>query len=113
MIKSRKYCENEEYPCFNKLYSSLFTQDESKIGSTGYVVDSLEVALYNCYHTTTYKEAVLKSINYGGDTDTNAIITGGLAGLYYGYGEIPGDWIEIIKIDYIQDLCEKFYQSLK
>lgn len=112
--KSRKYYENDEYPCFNKLYSHLFSKDESEIASSGYVVDSLEVALYSCYHTSSYKEAVLKSINYGGDTDTNAIITGGLAGLYYGYGEIPSNWIkQIINIDYIQDLCEKFYQSLK
>jgi ADP-ribosylglycohydrolase len=69
--------------------------------------------LYCCYHTDNYKEAVLKAVNYGGDTDTNAIITGGLAALYYGYDDIPETWLEqIVKLNYIKDLCKEFYNSL-
>ena len=88
--------------------------DESKLSSKGYVVFSLELALHTCYHTNSYKEAVLKAVNYGGDTDTNALIAGGLAALYYGYDSIPEIWLEqIVKLDYIKELCEEFYNSVE
>ena len=112
--KSRKYYDNSEYSCFNRIYDNLFMLTDDDIESKGYVVYSLEVALYSCYHTDSYKEAVLKSVNYGRDTDTNAIITGGLAALYYGYDSIPPEWIkQIVRLDYIKDLCDKFSESLQ
>ena len=37
---------------------------------------------------------MLKAVNLGHDTDTTAAITGGLAGIIYGYDNIPKDWIE-------------------
>lgn len=112
--KSRKCYDNNKYECFNTLYNSLFSLSEDYIFSDGYVVSSLEVALYCCYHTSNYEEAVLKAVNTGGDTDTNAMITGALAGLYYGYNNIPSDWLtQIARIDYIKSLCDKFYNSVK
>lgn len=111
--KSREYYENDEYECFNRIYNNLFSLSENEIESYGYVVDTLEVALYSCYHTDNYKDAVLKAVNFGGDTDTNAIVTGGLAAIYYGYDSIPEEWIDkLIKSDKIEDYCEKFYESL-
>lgn len=111
IIKSRKYYSKLE--CFNRIYNETFL-DESidTIGSTGYVVDSLEVALYCCYNTVNYKESVLMAVNLGGDTDTNAMITGGLSALYYGYESIPLEWIDALKnrklIDSIvNNFCEK------
>lgn len=112
--KSREYYDNSKYKCFNTLYNSLFSLSEDYVFSDGYVVSSLEVALYSCYHTTNYRDAVLKSVNTGGDTDTNAMITGALAGLYYGYENIPQDWLtQIVSINYITELCDKFYNSVK
>lgn len=111
--KSRKYYENTEYECFETIYNDLFSLSDDYIGSNGYVVDSLEVALYCSYHTDNYKDAVLKAVNYGGDTDTNAMITGGLTALYYGFDSIPANWLnKIIKLDYILDLCDEFFNSL-
>ena len=110
---SRQYYDNSDYPCFNKIYNSLFSLYDDHIFSRGYVVDSLEVALYCCYHTTNYRDAVLRAVNTGGDTDTNAMIAGALAGLYYGYDCIPRDWLEkIVKLDYIKGLCDRFHDSL-
>lgn len=43
--------------------------------------------------TSSYKEAVLKAVNFGNDTDTVGAICGGLAGIYYGYDSIPSNWI--------------------
>ena len=100
--KSRPYYENSEYKCFETIYNDLFSVNDDYMSGRGYVVDSLEVALYSCYHTDDYESAVLKAVNYGGDTDTNAMIAGGLSGLYYGFGSIPQDWLNtIIKLDYI------------
>jgi ADP-ribosylglycohydrolase len=68
---------------------------EKEIRSGGFVVDTLEAAFW-CFLTTgNYRDAVLKAVNLGNDTDTTAAVTGGLAGLYYGFGEsgIPQDWI--------------------
>jgi ADP-ribosylglycohydrolase len=49
---------------------------------------------------------VLKAVNLGGDTDTTAAVAGGLAGLYYGFGEdgIPQDWID--KLAGVQDFLD-------
>ncbi|RAP47540.1 MAG: hypothetical protein BZ135_01870 [Methanosphaera sp. rholeuAM6] len=112
--KSGKYYDNDEYDCFNRIYDSLFLLNDDEIGSGGYVVASLEVALYSCYHTDNYEEAVLRAVNYGGDTDTNAIIAGGLAAVYYGFDGIPDEWLDtLIRLDYIKGLCDEFYKSLK
>lgn len=54
-----------------------------------------------------FKECMLKAINLGDDTDTVAAIAGGLAGLYYGYEEIPKDWLAVIKKrEWIEGMCE-------
>lgn len=61
------------------------------IRSSGYVVHSLEVAKWSMLTSKDYREAVLKAINLGEDTDTNGAITGGLAGIYF--GNIPMEWV--------------------
>lgn len=81
---------------------------EAEIKSTGYVIDTIE-AVYWCLITTdSFKECLLKAVNLGGDTDTIAAIAGGLAGLYYGYEEIPSEWLSVIKKrEWIEGMCEK------
>jgi len=65
---------------------------EGQIHGTGYVVESLEAALW-CFSTTdTFRDAVLKAANLGDDADTTAAICGQVAGAYYGGDGIPGAW---------------------
>lgn len=55
-----------------------------------------------------YKECVLKAVNFGEDTDTVAAIAGGLAGALYGYDDIPPEWRDVlIKREYIEAICER------
>jgi len=79
---------------------------EDKIKSSGYVVDTLEAALWCLLNTDNYRDCVLKAVNLGEDTDTVAAVAGGLAGLYYGYEAIPAEWLTTIaRRDYIESLC--------
>jgi len=80
---------------------------ESNIKTTGYVIDTIEAAIWCLITTDSYKECMLKAVNLGDDTDTVAAIAGGLAGLYYGYEAIPKDWLSVIrKREWIEGLCE-------
>jgi ADP-ribosyl-[dinitrogen reductase] hydrolase len=67
---------------------------ESDIKSSGYVIDTLEAALWCVSTTNTYKDSILKAVNLGEDTDTVAAVAGGLAGILYGYEQIPSEWID-------------------
>lgn len=67
-----------------------------EIRSTGYVIDSLEAAIWCLVNSSSYAETVLKAVNLGGDTDTIAAIAGGLAGVYFGYDSIPSDWLDVL-----------------
>lgn len=70
---------------------------ENEIKSSGYVVDTLEAAVWCLLNSDCYKEAVLKAVNLGDDTDTVGAVTGGLAGLFYGFDDIPSQWIQVIQ----------------
>lgn len=64
------------------------------IKGTGYVVDSLEAALWCFYRTETFEAAILQAANLGDDADTTAAICGQIAGAYYGETKIPVKWLE-------------------
>ena len=92
-----------------KHFKKIFDFDLDDLSGKGYVIYTFEVVVHCLLTTNNYKDAVLKAVNIGGDTDTNAAICGGLAGIYYGYDSIPIDWIkQIDKIDKVLSLCEKF-----
>lgn len=65
------------------------------IGS-GYVVKSLEAALWAFYRSSSFRKGCLMAVNLGNDADTTAAVYGQLAGAYYGYEKIPKDWRSII-----------------
>lgn len=78
------------------------------IRSSGYVVDTLEAALWCLYHSKNYHECVLLAVNLGEDTDTVAAVAGGLAGIIYGMGDIPTHWLgQIPRMEWILALCDK------
>lgn len=76
-----------------------------EIKSSGYVVDTLEAALWCLATTDNYKDAVLKAVNLGMDTDTVAAVTGGLAGILYGFDAIPKEWIETLRGKDVIESC--------
>ena len=79
-----------------------------EIRSSGYVVDTLEAVVWSLITTGSFREALLKAVNLGRDTDTVGAIAGGLAALYYGFEEIPPEWIaELKRKEWIGELCER------
>ena len=81
--------------------------EEDSIKSSGYVVDSLEAAIWSLITTDSLEECLLKAVNLGDDSDTVGAIAGGLATLFYGYDSVPKEWREqIIKEKEILALCK-------
>lgn len=94
------------------LQGDIAKSDEEKISSSGYVVSSLEASLWSFLNADSFKQAVLKAVNLGNDTDTVGAITGSMAGIYYGYDSIPAPWIkELKRSGYLLELCDKFVQT--
>ncbi len=95
MIKQKcYYAQHPETTVFSRIFSgSIRSADVSEIRSNGYVVDILEAAVWCILNGDSYKSSVLKAVNLGGDTDTVAAISGGIAGLLYGFESIPESWI--------------------
>jgi ADP-ribosyl-[dinitrogen reductase] hydrolase len=65
-----------------------------EIRGTGYVVESLEAALWCYLHTDTFESAILKAANLGDDADTTAAICGQVTGAFYSESGIPGKWLK-------------------
>lgn len=78
---------------------------EDDIRSTGYVVDTLEAALWCLLTSTSYLETVLKAVNLGDDTDTVAAVAGGLAGIIYGLEGIPDNWLAQLRHKELLESC--------
>lgn len=100
---------SEELKHFNRIrnVNELKNIPEEQINSGRYVIDSIEASLWCLLNTDTYRECVLKAVNLGSDTDTTSAIVGGLAGLYYGYVEIPEEWKkDIIRREWIEEMCK-------
>lgn len=106
-------CDEAEYKVLNRLlYSDLSTLPEEEIDSGGYVVSSLEASIWCLLNTDSFRDAVLKAVNLGDDTDTTGAITGGLAAPLYGVESIPPDWIaQLKKPELFEDLISRYENS--
>ncbi|MBF1072650.1 ADP-ribosylglycohydrolase family protein [uncultured Solobacterium sp.] len=101
-----------------KLYKRILdeqieVQRLDQIKSTGYIVDTLESAMWIFMNAEHYKEAIIASTNIGGDTDTIGAIVGSMAGIYYGFDSIPSNWLEKLqRKDYLIELVDRFEKSV-
>jgi ADP-ribosylglycohydrolase len=86
----------------------LITCKEAEIKSSGYVVHTLEAALWCLLTHDTYAATVLAAVNLGDDTDTTGAVAGGLAGLAYGEAAIPAEWLAVLaRRSDIEDLAAR------
>lgn len=66
------------------------------IKGTGYVVDSLEAALWAFAGSSSFEEGALLAVNLGDDADTTGAVYGQIAGAYYGEDGIPSRWLQLL-----------------
>ena len=108
------YYSKESLEVYNRILKddiSKFTIDDIK--SSGYVVDSLEAALWVLLNGKNYEETIIGAINLGNDTDTIAAIAGSMAGIIYGVDAIPKEWLDtLIRKDYLVKLALDFENKI-
>lgn len=99
-----------ELELFNRVLLADISQlPETEIYSSGYVIHTLEAALWSFLTTDNFRDATLRAVNLGDDTDTVAALTGGLAGIAYGPKSIPTPWLKVLaRLDDIRDLARRF-----
>ena len=113
--KAQKYyADYKDLKRYDRIFDEAFINTNiNQIKSSGYVVDTLEAAIWCLLNTDNYKDCVLKAVNLGEDTDTVAAVAGGLAGILYGYESIPKEWINtLVKNDMIYKLCDEFVKGI-
>lgn len=92
--------------------NSWIDKHRNDIDGSGYVVDSLEAALWCFYKTDNYKDAILMAANLGNDADTTAATVGQIAGAFYGYENIPESWRNQIDMkDLLEELSIKLFNN--
>ena len=107
-LESLSINEEEIKPFDRILNGNVQELPEEQIQSSGYVIHTLEASIWCLLTTNNYENAVLKAVNLGEDADTTGAVTGGLAGLLYGFDSIPKNWVEeIARRDDIMDLAER------
>lgn len=112
---NEKWNKNNLSPEIYEIACGSFKEKElPEIEGIGYVVKSLEAALWCFYKSNSFEEGALLAVNLGNDADTTAAIYGQLAGAYYGIDNIPKKWIEkIVYKDLINEFAVKLYNLSK
>lgn len=119
-LLSERYCPVKGYweqhpltPDIDEIAAGSFKhRNPPEIKGTGYVVKSLEAALWAFYHSTSFKEGALLAVNLGDDADTTGAVYGQLAGAFYGVNGIPESWRKKLSlIDHIEARAVKLYQQ--
>lgn len=90
------------------LYKSM---DPPEIKGSGYVVKSLEAALWAFHRTGTFRDGALLAVNLGDDADTTGAIFGQLAGAHYGEAGIPAEWLAKLAMrDRIEAFADRLFE---
>ncbi len=118
-LLSELYCPVEGYwkanplvPEIHEVASGSFRRKEPpEIKGTGYVVRSLEAALWAFHKSGSFGDGCLLAANLGEDADTTAAVYGQLAGAFYGESGIPREWtgqltLREVIVSFADRLCE-------
>ena len=91
---------------------SYRNMQRAQVRPSGYVVDTLEAALWALAQHDTFKDTVLAAVNLGDDTDTVGAVAGQMAGALYGLSAIPSEWVQAIaRSDEILAVAERLYAA--
>jgi len=83
-------------------------KEMGEIRGSGYVVQSLEAALWCFWRADSFRAAILLAANLGDDADTTAAVCGQVAGAFYGQSGIPGHWLKkLVMTEEIRALADR------
>jgi len=88
---------------------SFLRKEPPEIKGSGYVVASLEAALWAFAKSESFEEGALLAVNLGDDADTTGAVYGQIAGAYYGATGVPKRWVEVLSMS---DRIEAFSDQL-
>ena len=102
---------SDDWPDAIKAFASEDWQkrDSDSINSTGFVVHTLEAALWAVDTTDSFAAALLKAVNLGDDADSVGAVAGQLAGARYGLSAIPTNWLDAL---ILRETIENIGQTL-
>jgi ADP-ribosyl-[dinitrogen reductase] hydrolase len=81
---------------FKRVFNAAY-KDRDDLANTGWVMDTLESAVWGLVNTATFEEAVISVVNLGSDADTAGAVVGALAGARYGLSSIPQRWRDALR----------------
>lgn len=119
-LLSERYCPVPGYweerpltPEVDEVAAGSFKRKEPpEIEGSGYVVRSLEAALWAFYESGSFEEGCLLAVNLGDDADTTAAVYGQLAGAFYGEEGIPERWLaKLVHRPLIEDYASKLFDA--
>lgn len=118
-ILSPLYCPLPGYWEMNPLHpevrrialGSFKGKPATEIRASGFVIHTLEAALWAFHSSSSFEEGCLKAVNLGEDADTTGAVFGQLAGAFYGRGGIPASWVsKLTQRETIERLAESLYR---
>lgn len=105
----REVPEDERQPLARILDGTAMDLPRERVPSDGYVVSTLEAALWCLAQHRRFDQAVLAAVNLGGDTDTTGAVVGGMAGWLHGRLAIPPAWLAALpRQREIMELADRF-----
>ena len=98
-------------PAIDEIAAASFKhKNPPEIKGTGYVVKSLEAALWAFYNSNSFEEGCLKAVNLGNDADTTGAVYGQIAGAFYGEENIPASWRNKLAMrEKIEQMADSLY----
>ena len=121
-LLSAGYCPVEghwdKYPLADKIAEiangSFKRREPPAIKGSGYVVESLEAALWAFDRSQDFREGALMAVNLGDDADTTGAIYGQIAGAYYGVKSIPANWRDLLTMNHeIISMADRLYTHVQ
>lgn len=111
--KNRRNFINEYVPPILALQKGHYKYKQREdIKSDNHIVNCLEAALWTFHRTNNFEKGLTMAINLGNSTNSVGAIYGQLAGIYYGFNQIPNEWIsKLYRFKHIADISRRLSEA--